>query len=207
MRGDRRTVWASLLTAGLLSSGVAGVLGSIAAVAVVEVLKTRRVGCTLTRTDGQDSWICPGGIAHLVPALLTVSVIWVLAMIFFVYRNLREADRETRARAAAISGTAAAVPLILQVAATVPAGVVGGVDPGPVSVGIAMCMAGIAVLICRRRSRAGFGTSCAVAAALVLATAPTAFLLAPILVLLAGALVAAIVLTVTRPRPGRRLPH
>jgi hypothetical protein len=161
MRGDRQTVWASLLTAGLLSSGVAGVL--------------------------------------------TVSVIWVLAMIFFMFRNLREADPETRARAAAISGAAAAVPLILQVAATVPAGVVGGVDPGPVSVGIAMCMAGIAVLICRRRSRAGFGVSCAVAAALVLATVPTAFLLAPILVVVAGALVAAIVLTVMRPRPDRRL--
>lgn len=207
MTGDRRSVWASLLAAGVLSSIVAGVLGFVAAVAVVEILQARRVGCTLTRIDGQDSWICPDGIAHVVPVLLTASVIWVIAMMFFVRREFRDADVDTRSQAAAVSSTVAAVPLIIQVAATVPAGVVGGVDPDLVSVGVAMCVAGIAVLIFRRRNRAWFVVSCMVAAMLALAVTPTAVLLAPVLVALAGALAAAIVLTVTRPQPGNRLPH
>ncbi|MFX1759895.1 hypothetical protein [Rhodococcus sp. As11] len=207
MSGDREAVWASLLVAAALSGVVGGGLGVVAAIVVVEVLQARRVGCFLTRIDGQGSWSCPDGIAYVVPVLATVSVIWMIAMLFFVYREFRGAGAESPFRAATISSTVAAVPLIIQVAATVPAGVAGGVDPGLVSLGTVMCVAGIAVLIFRRRSRTGFVVSCAVSAVSALVVAPSVVLLAPVLVAVAGALVAAIVLTVTGTRSGDPLPH
>lgn len=207
MSADRGAVWASLLVAAVLSGVVGGGLGIVAAIVVVELLQACRVGCSLTRIDGQGSWSCPDGIAYLVPVLATVAVSWMIAMLFFVYREFRGADAGTRFHAATIASTVAAVPLIIQVAATVPAGVVGGVDPGQVLLGIVMCVAGIAVLIFRRRSRTGFVVSCAVPAVLALVVAPSVVLLAPVLIAVAGALAAAIVLTVMGPRSANPLPH
>lgn len=175
-------------------------VGVFLAVGAMQLAQATHYGCTRNRIDGQQVWSCPDGLGYVIPALSVVALTCVVALMITTATEFRHDNGSERTRAAALVMTVVGALLIAQGGFSIP---VSFTKYSPLAgwASITITAAGLALVLVTRRNTIAARSACVMTVVLVLACAPGVYLLAPVMIALAGYLLAAATLLTNRARP------
>lgn len=184
------SVLARLMSASFIAAVSGTCVGLFLAFVAIWIAQANHYGCTRTRIDEQQVWVCPDGIGALFPALAIMALTGIVALMMTTASEFRHATDNDRMKAASLVVTVVGLLLFAQGSVSIPLAITAysSIATGAT---ITITAAGGALIFLAHEKKATVKAASLATAALLAVCAPGAFLLAPAILIIVGYLLAA----------------